>query len=202
MAYADLVTYNEVQSRAMEADATIDNEQAEVEAVIADISRRIESHLHRPLIAHSVTQRIYRPAWHDEAVSEEVVAWAEHWPVVEVLADDYSAFESRKIQAESADDVAMTYVAGYRRADQSLADLQAEVPSATVEPGVLPEDIRNVALRLVLFEVAETADDILGLGQREQAIGTGNALTVRGRDSGFQMRELRKLDTYKRRIAL
>jgi hypothetical protein len=118
---------------------------------------------------------------------------------VEVQLDDHSAFESRKIQADSADDVAVTYVAGYRRADQDLKDLQAEVPSATVEPGVLPEDIRAAALHLVLARVRVAADGMLGIQGKEQQVGR-NTLRVTGVDPAFERRTLRQLDRYKKRI--
>lgn len=186
---ADLVTYSEVQARAMEADATIDSQQTEVEGVISDISARIESHLYRELLSHEITQRIYRAQWMREPIEDAFVVWASAWPVVSVSTDGFSRLDDRKIKGRR-DDVAITYTAGYKR-----------VGEGGTEPE-LPNDIRNVCLRLVLFEVSETADDMLGLGQREQAIGNGNQLTVRGRDRDFQQRELAKLDHYKRRIAL
>jgi len=183
----------------MQADATIDDEQSEVEAVITEASARIASYLNRDVIATAHEQRIYRNAWTHEPIGDTYVAWADQWPVVEVLTDGYSRLDARKIEGDT-DDVLIGYIAGYIRADQSLADVQAEVPDATQTPGTLPNDIRNVCLRLVLYEVAETADDSLGLGQKEQAIGGANTLTVRGRDSAFYSRELAKLDRYKRRI--
>jgi len=199
MAYTDLTTYSEVQARAMEADATIDAEQAEVEAIITEASTRIASYLNRDVIATAHKQRIYRNAWAHEPIGGSYVAWADQWPVVEVLTDGYSRLDDRKIEGNT-DDVLIEYVAGYIRADQSLTDVQGRIPDATQTPDTLPTDIRNVCIRLVLYEVAETADDSLGLGQKEQAIGGANTLTVRGRDSAFYSRELAKLDRYKRRI--
>lgn len=199
MAYSDLITYTEVQARAMQADATIDDEQSEVEAVIAEVSTRIASYLNRDLIATAHEQRVYRNAWTHEPIGDTYVAWADQWPLVEVLTDDYSRLDDRKIEGDTGD-VLIEYVAGHIRADQDLTDVQAEIPDATETPPALPTDIRNACIRLVLYEVAETADDTLGLGQKEQAIGGANTLTVRGRDPQFYARELRKLDRYKRRI--
>lgn len=173
----------------MDSDATIDSQQTAVEGIIADVSERVQSYLNRDLIEHTVTQRIYRNAWEEEPIDDTWIAWARDWPLISIDTSGYSIYDDRRIQGDR-DDVKITYDAGYAPTSGSM----------TADP--LPADITNVCLRVVLFEVSETGDDMLGLGQREQAIGNGNQLTVRGRDSGFVMRELHKLDRYKRRIAL
>jgi hypothetical protein len=200
MSYNDLVTYEEVKSRAMESDRSIDEEQAAVVGVISSVSASVESYLNRTLIATAHTQEVYLEQWQEERIDDTYSAWAEQWPVTEVQTTGYEG-EPRKIYGD-ADDVRVDYIAGFRREDQALSDVQQEVPAATVEPEPLPGDIADVTIRLVLYYVGETADATLGIGQKEQAVGTGNALTVRGRDPAFVAREMGRLDTYKRRIHL
>ena len=200
MSYNDLVTYEEVKSRAMESDRSIDEEQTAVVGVISSVSASVESYLNRTLIATAHTQEVYLEQWQEERIDDTYSAWAEQWPVTEVQTTGYEG-ESRKIYGD-ADDVRIDYIAGFRREDQTLSDVQQEVPAATVEPEPLPRDIADVTIRLVLYYVGETADATLGIGQKEQSIGTGNALTVRGRDPAFVAREMGRLDTYKRRIHL
>jgi hypothetical protein len=201
MSYTDLVTYEEVQERAMSSDRSITDEPPAVVGIISSVSRSIESYLHRRLTASVHTQAIMLEEWKRERIDDTHVAWTEQWPITEVLTDGYTRFDKQKV-AGDADSLRVSYIAGYLRQDQEISDLQGQVPQATETPPTLPGDITDVALRLVLYYVSETGAGSLGLGQKEQAVGSGNALTVRGQDPAFVTREMSRLDRYKRRIAL
>jgi len=79
---------------------------------------------------------VYLEQWQEERIDDTYSAWAEQWPVTEVQTTGYEG-EPRKIYGD-ADDVRVDYIAGFRREDQTLSDLQQEVPAATVEPEPLP----------------------------------------------------------------
>ena len=198
MAYTNLVTYQDVLRRAMESSATIEAQQAEVERVIRDVTALIQSYLNRRLIAYTHTQRVLPGEFEYDPIAGEDTFWADAWPVVEVLTDGYDRLTDRRIEGE-ADAVAVDYVAGYRRSGQTLGQLQQNNPNATVHPDVLPADITRTALRLVIAEVSEVSDDLLGIGQKEVSIGR-DVTTYQGADAGFVQRELSRLDRYRRRI--
>jgi len=199
----DILTVQEVQEDALESSSAVeDNAQEVVERAIRDAQDRIVSYLHRPVIASVITESIGRYDWvRDEKptggafADTRYLAWAKVQPVVEVDSpEDVEVFlDQSRLVHDRQEALKVTYIAGWKRRDQAKADLDVS-PDQT--PPNLPNDIRRVALKLALFELAE-AQHGAGIGQVTQAVGNGQTTTVQGPDSGYVDRQLSRLDSYR-----
>ena len=109
--------------------------------------------------------------------------------------------------ADWPSDREISYVAGYRRADQDLGVLKAAkdpddegqtpLSGLTVLPPLLPGAIRGVCLELVLHRLFAAENKQFGTGQTRKQIGTGQMATVKSVDRTFAARTLGRLSTYR-----
>lgn len=202
--FGKILTTSEVDIAALAASDAAKDEKVVVSRLIGDVQRRIESYISQPLTIHRDTQGIRRHEWVEDEVQDDdfaVYAWADHRPVVQVDGDVDARFSNDRFVKDHRDDLKVDYFAGYVRSDIDLADL----PTATGEkleglserPPTLPQDIRRVAIKLILYELNQ-AEHRAGMGTTTAAIGGGDSITVEGPDPGFPERQLRQLDPHKR----
>jgi hypothetical protein len=205
--YTDILTPQEIDTEALAASDAAQDEKVVVSRLIGDVQRRIESYISQPLTVHRHTQGVRRWDWVEDEVQSDVgnfavAAWADHQPVVEVVNGDVSArFSGDRFVKDHRDDLKVEFFAGYVRQDVALADLPnsdgERLDGLTERPPTLPQDIRRVAVKLVLYELNQ-AEHRQGMGTTTAAIGGGDTITVEGPDPGFPERQLRQLDPYKR----
>lgn len=198
-----MLTVQQVQAAAQGAsDDVTDNPDGVVEQAIRAVQGLIESHLDKPLLAHERTERVRREEWmEDETASGselEWVAWADHQPVIEVESPDEVSlyFDHRHFVRERPEPTRVRYFAGWRRNDQTGGEQQARFDDLDTKPDPLPNDIRRVAIKLVIFQI-EHAGQVPGITDREIAFGGGQSIRTSGVDSSFVERELSRLDSYK-----
>lgn len=192
------------------ADDTSEEYEA-CEAVILDVTDDIERYLHRKLIVrhHTFVYRDtdwkarlgYRNADGHTLFS----AWARQWPVVEVVDVDTDASFAVDvtIQDSSNGGQLLSYgpesllitdppyqlrgFAGFRRQDHvDLATLLADegaddLATLTVLPPLLPGKIRRTALRLVISELRQQVEGVVGVASRSKRIDN---MTVESRTTG------------------
>lgn len=77
------------------------------------------------------------------------------WPVVQVLDPPPLAFSEDAVYFEHAPE-SLRYIAGYRHAAHTLADLQAEIPELTVLPPELPARYRRAMALLAIEFIKST----------------------------------------------
>ena len=183
-----------------------------IHQAVIDLTGLVETYLDRLLIARAHVQFVCACEW--ERIpgdpSSRYVAWARQWPPVEITSPtEVSIHPARKAQfvTTAPGDVEIRYVAGYRRADQDLAALQAAtdpddasvMPLAdlTVLPPLVPGAVRGACLELVLHRLFQAEGKQLGTGQTRQQIGSGQMATVQSVDRGFVERVLKRLSTHR-----
>ena len=217
IAYTALVTAPEVIADALQSTTLSewDDNDAVVRA-IEDVTSTIEEHLGRDLIVREQTLRFHQSQWRtdqryiaQEALDLTYVAFAGQWPVLEVLEVDGDSAKAahmqifddgRKIGYESSTVVYQhpAYVkvfAGYRRRDQDIAALQAELATLTVLPPQLPGKIRKAAAELALHRLFAAESKQFGTGRRMQQVGSGSMVTVESVDRHFEERVLSQLES-------
>lgn len=217
LAYTALVTAPEVIADALQSTTLSewDDNDAVVRA-IEDVTSVIEERVGRDLIVREQTLRFYQNQWRtderyiaQEALDLTYVAFAEQWPVVEILEVDGDSSKAasmqifdggRKIGYESSTVIYQhpAYVkvyAGYRRRDQTLTDLQAALANLTALPPQLPGKIRKAAVELALHRLFAAESKQFGTGRRMQQVGSGNMVTVESVDAGFEERVLSQLES-------
>jgi len=179
--------------------------EAQVKEAILDAQGLIENHLHQKVMVHRTTQLVEPRDWlvDERTDTTKVRAWAETQPVVQVVSPPELSVRiggSRQFVRNEAQVTEAEYFAGWRRRDQALSDLPTgtdeRLDGLTTEPPPLPGEIRRVALNLTLYALNE-AEHAPGITDRQQATGAGT-VTISGPDPGFEQRQLRKLDRYRR----
>lgn len=191
----------------------VDNVHA-IERATEYATRQIEQYLERKLI---VRERLDLgrnvDLEFDYDVSTDTISYYSYytgdWPVLEpisVTPDDYTLQvhpDGRRFftDIDSFDERIrrVRYFAGYRRRDQDLSSLQSEdgLSDLSTEPPLLPDDIRNVALRITIHRLQAMQGQGLGLGQRDLNVGAGQIVTAAEVDSGFVQRELQSLNDHR-----
>lgn len=210
--------------------------------VCRSVTATIHEALNCKLIVHPYAQHFLEEDWcndprfyrrTDEYISR--VADARAWPIVQGIDVDGSALQIANVLSiapandrflvsdqyfEERPEV-ISYFAGYRRADQTVAgadtsgavldcgsgsgdtaclDLSEEagLEGLTELPPLLPEDITRVALRLAIFELRV---ELRGLPGFDRTIKTieGVSIEVERPDRDFEERELRKIKPVHRR---
>jgi len=135
-----------------------------VEAIIQDITGMIEGGhvgIDRRVIVRQYTQYTKREDWTWDASRDKYVTRSEQWPIVEIdtsgITSDVSdeQTEANLFLSASRHQAAITYYAGYRRSEQTLADLQTILPSLSVLPGKMPNEIRGAAIEGVIYKLFE-----------------------------------------------
>ena len=136
-----------------------------MESVIQAVTGSIEGAmgLDRKLIVRQYTQYISREEWEYDTVRELYYIRVPQWPIVQVDTSGFTTGipsgddEVKLLLYTSRYEGAVTYYAGYRRSEQTLASLQGEtgLSGLTTLPGALPYDIRDAAIDLVLYKMTE-----------------------------------------------
>jgi hypothetical protein len=180
--YYDLITTEELERDSLESLSNLDLQTnvEEFEAIVGDVTDTIDSYLDRGLIVKPYTKRYKYEDWKWDYSQDRFYAWAHEWPVVQITSTTSSftlSDDKRRLFSESpvyAEDI--SYFAGYRRADQSLSDLQAVdgLSALTTLPALLPRDIRRAAIKLAVFEIQIMITGMTTRMDRTQRIAGGN----------------------------
>lgn len=204
MSYTDLIPYEDFARDTLQG-VELDGMGSAIEAAITDATAQIETHLNRKLIVREHIQPIANGEWlpneydDPDLIEGTRLAWADQWPIVQVETAGVSTFADNrrlKVDADDADPGSYTYFAGYRRQDQDLSALQAELSDLTTLPDVLPPDIRRCAFALATYELVRAAEGTIGR-RRVQTSGPVS-ITVDSADRGFPERELKRIDNYRK----
>lgn len=221
--YTALITAEELSSALLReglADV-VKSSLAEVERLIADVTDVIEGYLGRGLIIRPCTRRLRACDWQQQETYENAdrtplyLAWPAAWPVVEVVSVDGVAGsegvsiidDGRRLAYDpdvlgEAPRVVVAFC-GYRRRDQTVADLQAAEDDAGAAPlaglsdtavvPVLPGRFRAVALTITMAAARQRAEGMVGRRQKQVSVGQAQ-LTIDAVDAALLDRELARLD--------
>lgn len=168
-----------------------------LERLVLAVSRQIESYLNRRLAVHPV---VLRPSWTPSSASGRAEAWAEEWPLIQVDTAGVTAGEDNpggQLIYSFAWPPEVTGFAGYRRVGATLEDLAETLPGLTVLPPVLPDDVRDVAIELVLHRLAYRESGLAGMRELSLDIG-GRPVTTRAPERGYEASVLRRIAGYRR----
>jgi hypothetical protein len=119
---------------------------------------------------------------------------------VEVVTIGYDVRGLNKVSTESAEAVAVEYIAGYRKEGDDLPAVQAEVSEVTVLPPVLPHDIQGVCIRLVLHRLLEAKDGLTGRTEKTETIGSQSTAT-KAMDRQYIQDQLDSISRHRRRVS-
>jgi len=112
-----------------------------------------------------------------------------HMPVVQVLSGG-QMIDAYSIEADG-EDQPVEYIGGYRRRDQTLADLQQHVPELTVLPAEVPPLIVETT---ALLAVLHLRNALKGTWTHEEVFTQLGTLNVRSRAARDVMDLLKLLD--------
>lgn len=176
--YDVLLTPDEVRDATQDdgpVTLTFPRDQPLVEGHIASVTAELEGYLRRRLIVRAHSDR---PAWRGVCSTQR--AYLRQWPVVQLDTEDVEMAGTSDEGEVAADPAPATvaYHAGYRRADQTLSDLQDEdaCPDLTETPALLPADIRQLALDYVLYRLSVQR---VGVGLSSTSVDTGSGVVNR-----------------------
>lgn len=206
MAHFDIITPDEIKRDAINSlsidvtDATsvsgIDGSYKEVaEQLITDTSRLIDSYLNKRVIVDRYQPDIYSDLWEYDSRKGKYFYYATY-PVVQVdttgctISNDKLRILSGEVENE------LDYYAGYKRSDQTLSDLQSQFASLTGTPDNLPDDIRRVCQKIVMFELDMAINNTYAQSSRTQTMGNATSEITR-LQTDFVESELGKLYRYK-----
>jgi hypothetical protein len=220
MAFTDLITGAEVVTDAINS-TRVGAADAEMTAAITDVTSMIEEELNRTFIVRSFRLRIKPSDWciDERYINSDLepiyVFRPKDFPVVEILAaqngtvTDVSAFEILEdghligLDLDNHDDgtlpVNLDVFAGYRRSDQNLEALQAELATLTATPDVLPAIVRRTASELVLRRLTLAETKMLAGISRTQVVA-GQTVTVDRPEQGIDRQLIRERLTAFRRF--
>lgn len=192
-----------------------------IDDVIENVTERIEAYLRRRLIVRRHRDYYESLNWFiDRSQNQESdtvkSVYLQQWPVVQVIDilpsdvtnpsihnDGRRVYTTDTNLSEAYNGIEeVEYYAGYKRADQTdlstiqadngatdLSELTAGGYALLVE---LPWDIRQVANRLCLYEIANIASGTIGIGPTVQEVATAT-LNMQGPREDFVDRELMKI---------
>ena len=220
----DIITFGDLLAGAFETISDLNERQPEAERIIAGVTATVERYIGRPVMATEHTQALtvgdWRPNKYEpygqagsvsytgpgaaytlretERAATTRIAQADVWPVIEGVTSGLTAGPKPhllQVDNENADAGEYTYWGGWSRDDQTADDFSG----LTTDPDPVPHDIRQVAIALTLYELVRATDGTMGR-RRIQTSGPVS-VTVDGSDTGFPMRELARLDHYKRLVS-
>ena len=144
-----------------------------IETIIGEVTRSIESILDRNIIVIQHRQYTQYSHWRYDNARGSYWVYADAMPIVEI---DTAGFSSGKSNASRLNDIityssgfsgAITYYSGWKRPEQTLSDLNAELPDLGTLPSNVPEDIRSVAIQGIMHRISERNH---GPGMRSRTI--------------------------------
>lgn len=219
--YTAIVTPAEVQRAALKSDRWADdvaNPDGDLYDacvdVCVDVTAQIEAYLDRTLIVRRVESPIdegagweYRPRLYPTGGA--YVRYLRQWPLVEVIDTDLVSGVRDDAVASSAPR-AFEYFAGYRRNDQVLTvpdpnplelvalptDEGEDLEGLTELPGVLPGDVRRVAIRLAIAELRREVGGLVGVASRTRRVDN-QVVQHQREEAGFEEAQLAKLHRHR-----
>ena len=233
--YTAHVTVEDVLRDALKSTTLTETDNGyAIRRAIRDISARIETSLDRQLVVRSYVQHVDAYQWRiargGPRYSGRQLRWeclAKFWPVVQVQSaevgwygstrsddpisqDPRTYYQHRRFWTADPYDFEVTYFAGFRRTEQTLADLQAAtdpdtatgtpLADLTVLPAVLPSDVTDACTRMVLARLFQAENKMWGAGSRSRLVGKDKVM-VEQVDRGFEKRQLSHLLRYRRMSA-
>lgn len=152
------------------------------------VTSEIEAHLDRQLVARAYvwTWLAWRPPGRSGFALGSIrahAALAPEWPVVEAPEGvEIAGAEAMRLVTLSPPSEAAV-IAGYRRTDQNLAAVQAEILTATTLPPVLPAALSRFATEYAAYKHKEQS---LGIGQYDVEINPQGEGSARVRRKGVR----------------
>lgn len=135
-----------------------------IEAIIQDVTGMIEGGvigIDRRVVVRKYTQYTKREDWRWDPARDKYVTRSEQWPIVQI---DTSSITAGATDEQTEDNIflsasrrqdAIVYYAGYKRSEQSLANLQTILPSLSVLPSTMPFEVRGAAIEGVIYKLFE-----------------------------------------------
>ena len=162
LSYTALLTTTEViaeDENFMQIDLSVANQLAALEGCIEEATGILEGApgLDRRLIVREYTEYFVEADWEYDAGRDKYWVRAQNWPIIEIDTSGFTSGiekgyqEANLLLYASSYEGAVTYRAGYKRSDQTLSTLTAEISGLTTAPGNLPSDIRGAAIEVVLY---------------------------------------------------
>lgn len=169
------------------------------QGAIMAATAEIEELLDRTLFVHPLT--LY-PEWRaSRRPGSTYEAWAEQWPYLPTTAGVTAGAIKAGGQRLYSSDAPLTVerFAGFRRADQSLADLKAidGLEQLATLPPALPSLIREVMVQLALITITRREDGQYDYTRKSQSVGQ-SMVTVESGERAARTRELARLSAYRR----
>lgn len=162
---------------------------------IHSVTDSIEQHLDRKLIVTRNNDDIQDHQWDYNKALDKWQHYSRHYPLVEIETANVTISNDKVRMLAGVKKGEVDYFAGYRRADQALADLQAELPDLDTLPEILPGDINRVAFRLVMYELSQAKQNSFAVQTRTQVVGQTQTEITKERATYYED-ELSKLDGY------
>lgn len=136
-------------------------------------------------IIHRTKQGVTRREWLRDDVQEDTTyrAWANERPVVQVVSpSDVSVrYDNKQLLRDDREASIVEYFAGWKRRDTSASDLPTgtgeDLDGLTETVPTLPDDIRRIALILVLYEIGRIEYGT-AVQQTTQTIGNQGEATM------------------------
>lgn len=182
--YSALILASNVESEAQGAyqfDLGSDSTKTTLQAMADEVTGIIEGALDRHLIVRKYTHYFDLNDWSYDRARQKYVAYTYQWPIVQVDTSGFTAASSRGssvnniLEYTSAYCGAVTYYAGYKRSEQTLTNLQAQLADLAELPADLPGEIRGVAISAALHALAERR---AGPGQRTRTLNAAVQTSV------------------------
>ena len=180
---------------------------------LEDMEGVVEDYLNRELAVRETTQVVEYKQWDWEWGFNYAQAYLSQYPVVEIIevtdeggndvTDEYSLhtvtnLKERMIKGpQSFRQIQLRAYTGYRRKDQTLAQLQdvAELADLTELPMALPNEIRSVITELTLNRLLLASMGQMGTGQVVSGVGNQN-VEISAPDQSFIDHKLCRLVNY------
>ena len=183
-----LLLTSDVERDSIGANTPLDffSQSDAVETAITDVQSMVETYLDRILTVRKSVQIVDYARWQIQWSFNYSLGFLQEYPLVKILnvedsdgediTDEYSIpvvtkYKEHRIQGQSrvSNNIQVTAYTGYRREDQTLADIQAlgdEYDDLDVLPPKLPSDIRGIITKLVLNRLTLASTGQLGTGQK------------------------------------
>jgi len=185
----DIITMQQVRSHLLRSDASdslarevfsdTGDSSGEGFRAISDSTSEVETYLQRDLIARRHTRWLHDDdrSWkrdtrnpNKEYTYRLRLNEIENWPVLWV-EQDTKIYGTRYVYAKEPLE-SITYIAGYRRNDQNIADFPSEVANEVNTIPELPDNIVSVALKIAHFNAVQQIKGLIGVASETQMKGT------------------------------
>lgn len=204
-----ILTPDEVESGKLEGlpdDLTILDDNGGITGIINSVTTMIDGHLDRQLFVHPFTRYFEAFEWEDSPhPSYSFELYADEWPFIEATdSNTVFAGPARPGMQKLYTNIRLESLAGfrgYRRSDQSLADLQGltGLASLTVLPELFPADIRDVALAICLHIIEQRMKGAYSGQRTTQTVGN-QTFTIEASSQQFIESQLARLHRYSKVI--